>query len=238
MQIRSPFPSPGALFLSACLALSSGLMTTASAATTWSQNDSLASTLNYDGFAYTSDLASRTATTSFFNQVITNNGASVDHAGMYFAWMWSYDSQGAETPLAWDNASQSFKGGGITMTVSRLDGSTGSVRIGDVAGDTWIGTPWHPASYPGTGIASNADWVVPLFDFGSLAAGASASYDFKVTMVFDTPAAFEDWNRAGDFYLGAQGVSAQDEVTVPEPASLALVAVALAGLGIARRRHS
>ena len=237
MQIRSRFLNPGALFLSACLAIGSGFLTTASAATTWSQNDNLASTLSFDGSSYTSDLASRTATTSFFSQVITNNGASVDHAGMYFAWMWSYNSQGAETPLSWDNATQSFKGGGVTMMVARLGGSTDSVRIGDVAGDTWAGVPWHPTG-TATSIASDADWVVPLFDFGPLAAGAQASYDFKVTMVFDTDAAFEDWNRAGNFYLGAQGVSAQDEGTVPEPASLALVAAALAGLGIARRRRA
>ena len=236
MQIRSIL-SPdafakraGAFFLGACLALGSGFLTAASA-TPWAQNASLASTLSYAGAGYTSDAATRTATTTFFNQTIQNTGSTEVHAGMYFAWMWSCASDGTETPLAWDNATQSFKGGDVTMTLSRVGGATEALRIGDVFGDTWIGNAWHPASYPGTPIASQADWVVPLFDFGMLAAGASTSYDFEVTMVFGTDAAFADWNRAGDFYLGAEGVS------VPEPGSLALVAAALAGVGFARRRY-
>lgn len=205
--------------LASCLL--AGLTAAASAAPTWVESSSLASWLD-NNWTYASDATTRTATVSYHDQVATNTSGAAAHLGMYVGWVWSYDSTGAATSLLWSNADNAFVGGGIKLAIG---GATGSVKLGDVLNDTWIGTPWTPGA-PAAGIATQADWVVPLFDFGDIAAGASVLYDISMTLTFDTQAAFDDWNRAGSFYVSSQAVQ------LPEPGGLSLVALALAMLGL------
>ncbi|WP_457419863.1 PEP-CTERM sorting domain-containing protein [Roseateles sp. P5_E7] len=207
--------------------LMASLAATASAAPAWVESNALQSWLD-NNWTYASDAVARTATVSFHDQVATNTSASAGHLGMYLGWAWSYDGSGAATSLPWSNADQAFTGGGVKMSIT---GATGSVKLADILNDSWIGQPWTPGA-PAIGIATAADWVVPLFDFGQMAAGASVLYDVTVNFSFATQAAFDDWNRAGNFYLGAQGVS------LPEPASLALVMLALMASGLVFKRRA
>ncbi|MEO6280350.1 hypothetical protein [Roseateles sp.] len=198
--------------------LLAGLAATAGAAPVWVESNALQSALD-NNWTYASDAVARTGTVSFHDQGATNAGATDAHLGMYLGWAWSYDASGAATSLLWSNADQAFGGGGVKLGIT---GHTGSIQLGDVGNDSWIGNPWTPGA-PAIGIATQADWVVPLFDFGTIAAGATVLYDITLTFSFDTQAAFDDWNRGGNFYLGGQGVAAP----LPEPASLALVMLAL-----------
>lgn len=201
-------------WLMACVAAA------ASAAPAWVESNALQSTLD-SNWTYASDAVARTAAVSFHDQVATNTGASAAHLGMYLGWAWSYESSGTATSLLWSNADQAFVGGGVKLSIG---GATGSLKLGDVGNDSWIGNPWTPGG-TAAGIATQADWVVPLFDFGQIGAGSSVLYDITLNFSFATQAAFDDWNRGGSFYLGGQGVA-----LLPEPASLALVLLALLAL--------
>ena len=207
--------------------LMASLAATASAAPAWVESNALQSWFD-NNWTYASDAVARTASVSYHDQVATNTSASAGRLGMYLGWAWSYDGSGAATSLPWSNADQAFVGGGVKMTIT---GATGTVQLADILNDSWIGQPWTPGA-PAVGIATAADWVVPLFDFGQMAAGASVLYDITINFSFATQAVFDDWNRAGSFYLGAQAVS------LPEPASLALVLLALMASGLVFKRRA
>lgn len=209
--------------------LMAGLAAAGSAAPVWVESNALQSTLD-NNFTYASDAGTRTATVSFHDQQATNSSASTAHLGMYLGWAWSYDASGASTSLLWSNADAAFIGGGVKLSIG---GATGSIKLADVGSDTWIGNPWTPGA-PAAGIATQGDWVVPLFDFGTLAAGATVLYDITLTFSFTTQGAFDDWDRGGSFYLGGQGLA----TPLPEPASLALVALALLALGVSLKRRA
>ena len=202
----------------------------AGASPIWAEDNALQSTLD-SNWTYTSDAVTRTGVVSFTNQVATNTGATGGHFGMYLGWAWSYNSDAFENPLLWDNATQTFSGGGVSLAVARPGFGAQSLHLGDVVGDTWVGNPW-PAGDP-MPIATQSGWDVPLFDFGNIAAGASVNYDITLTFSFDDDTAFADWDRSGSFYLGGQGVRA-----VPEPGSFALAGLALLGLGVVARRSA
>jgi hypothetical protein len=201
------------------------------AAPVWQQSNDLTSTLD-DNWTYTSDSATRTAVVSYTNQSATNTGSSTEHLGMYLGWAWSIDGTGANTPLLWDNTTQAFVGGLVSLNVTLPVVGTQSLLLSDIVGDTWVGNGWAPIGSGYTPIATQGAWDVPFFDFGDIAAGDSVNYDITLTFTFATQTAFDDWNSAGDFYIGGQGVAA-----IPEPGSFALAGLALLGLAIARRRR-
>lgn len=202
----------------------------ASASPVWMEDNDLQSELD-DNLTYWSDATTRTGVVSFTNQTATNNGATPGHFGMYLGWAWSYDSLDNEIQLPWDNVTQAFTDGTVSLAVTRPSFGAQSLLLADVVGDTWIGIPW-PVSYPGA-ITTHADWNVPFFDFGDIDSGASLSYDITLTFTFANEAAFKDWDSGGSFYLGGQGVRA-----VPEPGSFALIGLGLLGLSIAARRRA
>lgn len=208
-------------------------MASAQAALVWKQTDKLQADLD-SNWTYTSDASTRTAVVIHGAQVATNHDTQAQHMGFYVAWNWMYDGAGNEVALSWDNTSQVYfgnmpLGGSVQMTVEMV-GSPGFLRLGDVVGDTWIGVPW-PVGYPNP-ITTDADWVVPFFDLGQIAAGASVTYDMKITLAFDDQTAFDDWDSTGSYYIGGQGVQA-----VPEPGNVALAGLALLALAAAQRRR-
>ena len=211
----------------ASVALLGGLVSGSAAAPVWQETNLLQSALD-NNYTYSSDATSKTGVVSFSNQVATNNDSASRHMGMYLAWAWSYDGSGAATSLLWDNASNRFVGGGVSLEVV---GANGHVLLSDVVDDTWIGVGWNPG-FGENPIATVGSWDVPLFDFGTIAAGASVSYDIELRFTFADDAAFADWDRRGSIYLGGQGVQA-----VPEPSSLAFVGIALVGVAACRRRQ-
>lgn len=115
------------------------------------------------------------------------------------------------------------------MTVARPGFADKKLLLSTVANDTWIGVPYGRGS--DTKITSQGNWNVPLFDFGTLAAGASTTYDITLAFTFSNANDFADWDRGGDFYLSAEGV----QTVTPEPASFALVGFALLGIVVAVR---
>lgn len=206
------------------LALASLLPLGAAAAPVWQQYDNVSSWLD-NNWTYSSDAGTRTGTVSFTNQSASNTGATTERLGIYIGWAWSYVPGTApgswiDTPLPWDNATQAFTNGSVSMSVSYLSASAGLLTLGDVVGDTWIGNPWAPAGE--IPIATQAGWSVPFIDLGVLAPGASTSYDVTITLRFADDASFNVWNQSGSFYIGGQGVR-----DIPEPSVLWLVALAL-----------
>ena len=200
----------------------------AAQAAAWRQTDDLQGTL---GSSYTAQVVGSTAQLTFSNQTVTNVGSSAEHLGMYFAWSWARPTaNGGYEALPWDNATQSFRNADVSLQVQHLGHAAQFLRLGDVVGDTWNGVPWSPD--PGVpAIASSADWVAPLFDFGPIGAGQSVSYDLRFDFTFASGAAAQRFLDFGGFYSYSQGV-----VQVPEPAALALVAMALGLLVTVRRR--
>ena len=204
----------------------SGFAASSFAAPVWQESTLLDSTLD-NSYTYTSDSSTRTATVAFTNQVATNlDGGAAHHFGMYLGWAWSYDSSGAATSLLWDNNAGAFTGGGVSL---KITDATGTLRLSDVVGDTWIGVPWGPG-WGETPIATVGNWEVPLFDFGVIAAGGSVNYDITLQFSFADQTAFDDWDQGGSFYLGGMGVA-----VVPEPTGWVLAAAGLLVATLASR---
>lgn len=208
------------------IAVSIGLlgMAASAAQAAWKESNDLYSWLTGTPSYVESGL---TATATYTNQTATNIGSSSQHLGMYIGWNWLYDYAGNNTPLYWNNATQTFVGEHVSLKITRPGSPDQYLSLDDVVGDTWIGVPWAPASE--TKIATQADWDVPFFDFGTLAAGDSTIYDIAFSYTFDSAEALRNFSG---MYVGGQGVAA----TVAEPATAALAGIALLAGGLARRR--
>lgn len=212
-----------------------GLMPlTAVATPVWQQDEDVVSSLGSYS-SYSSDPNTLTATTIYTNQTVTNNASTTDTVGMYIGWVWSLlpDSTGnwVDTALPWDNTTHTFTNGSVSLSISYPGGNAGSLTLGDVQDDTWIGVPYAPTGYSNS-IATAADWSVPFIDFGVLAPGASTTYDMTITMHFPDSASFEAWNQSGSFEVVGEGVRA-----VPEPSVLWLSGLALLAAAAVLRRN-
>ena len=199
------------------------------AAQQWQQTDNLQSTLGATG-SYTYSAVGLTGTYAYTNQTATNVGPTTQHMGMYLGWLWSYNSAGTNNPLLWSNGDNAFVGGPVSLKITRPGFAAKNVLLSTVADDSWIGVPYGMGS--DTKITTQGNWNVPLFDFGTLAAGASTSYDITFAFTFNNASDFDDWNRGGDFYVSAQGV----QTVTPEPATVAMLSFALLGLAVVARR--
>jgi hypothetical protein len=217
--------------LSRLLAAAALAATVSSAQAAWVQNDELLGALDNN---YTTQRAGNLASVTFTDQQAVNAGSHDGHFGWYFGWSWVRPSDaGSSTyqPLLWDNATQRFTNGSVSLEVQYLGHAPQFLRLSDVQADTWVGVPWtfDPAV---TAIATQGDWEVPLFDLGFIAAGQSALYDIRFNFTFaggDAEAqAFLDRGGFGSY---AQGVE------MPEPLSLGLVALALGLVAVTTPRR-
>jgi hypothetical protein len=219
----------GLLALATSCAVLLGAVAPAAEAAPWAQDDALQSALT-GPWAF--DIQGQVVQVDFANQTAHNTGAVDRHMGMYFAWSWLRPADaGPYQSMAWDNAVQAFVNPVATLQVVHTGHAAQTLRIGDVLGDTWAGVPWAPdATYPA--IAADADWVVPLFDFGVIGAGQSVTYDIRFSFTFGDAAAALAFTEQGGFASYAQGVA-----RLPEPGSLALAALALVAGGAAAQRR-
>lgn len=218
--------------LGATAALLTGLAGTAQAEPVWQESAVLSSTLTGDPVYVVNGT---TATVTYNGQSATNNGSTAEQFGMYFAWMWIFDGDGQDTQLLWDNATQRFVGQNVSLAVQRPGHADQYLRIGDIVNESWAGVPWSPGY--GTPIASDADWVVPFFDFGVIGAGEEVNFDLEFVFTFSDEAALSNFVN---FYAGAQGVQAPVATAIPEPDMLTLAGVALLAAmlgGRVRRRR-
>ncbi|HSW07642.1 PEP-CTERM sorting domain-containing protein [Aquabacterium sp.] len=206
------------------LALMAGLATPpAQAVAVWQETNHLSSTLDNNA-SYTTN--GNTGIVNYLNQTATNTGATAQHMGMYFGWNWVTTYSGQDIAMPWSNANGVFQGGPVALTIERPGVAALTLRIGDVQGDSWIGVPWAPGAEPP--IATAADWIVPMFDFGVIDAGASVLYDIRLSFEFATAADLADFRY---FQTYAQGVQ-----VVPEPTSLWLVVLGALCLLLSRGR--
>lgn len=205
----------------------------AARAATWSQYDNWGGELDNN---YSASVVGNVAEITFLNQVATNYGASAQHLGMVFGWSWVRPAGGPNTnyqALDWDNITQRFTNGVISMQVQHLGHGDQFLRHGDVQGATWLNVPWSPEPGVVSDIALDPDWVAPLFDFGVVGAGQDVSYDIRFRVTFADNATAQQYVDLGGLHSYALGVAQQ----VPAPASLALVGLAmLAGVGTRRRK--
>ena len=206
-----------------------GLAAAASAAPAWVESNALASTLD-NSWTYAADSVAHTATVSFHDQQATNTSASAAHLGFLSGLGLELRRQRRGHLAAVEQRRCRLRGRWREAWHHRRDRQHQARR----RGQRHLDRQPLDARRPAAGIATEADWIVPLFDFGTLAAGATALYDITLHFSFDTQAAFDDWDRGGSFYLGGQGLAAP----LPEPGSLALVLLALVGLGLSFRPRS
>ena len=218
-----PARAPAATRLAGLLLACAAALPGAAAAQAWQASDDVVSFLGAASAEDWSDAALR-YTATFADRTVDHLGAQARPVGLYIAWLWTYDSLGQSTALAWDDASGRFVGAGVSATLARLDAPMARLALTDLAG---LGA--DQARSPGFGetpIQAQAGWQVPLVDVGSVVPGGSATYGLSLTLAFDDQGAFQDWLAGGSYHVEMQGLVGALPA-VPEPATAAL---ALAGL--------
>jgi hypothetical protein len=216
--------------LSHLLAAAALAATVSAAQAAWVQNDNLQGVLDNH---YTMQRTGSVASLTFTDQQAVNTGGHDGHFGWYFGWSWVRPSDaGSSTyqPLLWDNTTQRFTNGSVSLEVQYVGHAAQFLRLSDVQADTWVGVPWtfDPAV---AAIATQGDWEVPLFDLGIIGAGQSLAYDIRFNFTFAGDAEAQTFLDRGGFGSYAQGVE------MPEPLSLGLVALALGLVAVTTPRR-